>query len=47
MGLTLARSERVQNVLTHASKVEMYIHFYNETVSNACNFFQIDYFNDK
>jgi len=36
MSLTLARSERVRNVLTHASLPWVVIYPWGETVSNVC-----------
>lgn len=41
MSLTVARSEREQNVLTHASLIKMYIYLYGVTVSNICKFYQL------
>jgi hypothetical protein len=35
MSLTVARSERGQNVLTHANLIKTFISFFSETVSNV------------
>lgn len=44
MSLTLARSERAQNVLTHASLEEKKFTFFGETVSNVQSLYLLVYF---
>jgi len=47
MSLTLARSERVQNVLTHASLIRIKIYSYSVSVSKVWKFCQLACFNNK